>query len=81
LKRLGKKQSILIDRKIFSGKNWYYGRTYAEAPEVDGGVYLYSKNELKNGDWVLARIVSARPYSLLALNPQIIDKPPTEEVY
>ena len=42
-----------------------YGRTYAEAPEVDGTIMFSLKNKvLKPGDFTMVRITGAGPYDM-----------------
>jgi ribosomal protein S12 methylthiotransferase len=43
----------------------YYGRSYGEAPEVDGLVYISSDNPLKIGEFTDVRITRAFEYDLL----------------
>lgn len=80
LNRIGTKEIVLIDRQLSSTGNWYFGRTRSEAPEVDGGVYIFSKTPLQAGNFVTARIVSAKPYNLIALKLQTIDQLTEDEV-
>jgi ribosomal protein S12 methylthiotransferase len=44
----------------------YIGRTYADAPEVDGTVFVNSKRTLKPGDFVDVKIVDTLEYDLVA---------------
>jgi ribosomal protein S12 methylthiotransferase len=64
---VGKRLTLLVEKALLRGRNWYYGRTQYQAPEVDGGVYFQSAIVLKPGDWVTARIGAASPYNLLAV--------------
>ena len=42
-----------------------YGRTYAEAPEVDGTVMFSIKNKgLKPGDFTMIKLTGAGPYDM-----------------
>jgi ribosomal protein S12 methylthiotransferase len=66
-KYIGKEKLVLIDRKLIGRKHIYFGRTEEQAPEVDGGVYIYSKCSLQAGDWITAKIVSASNYDLNAV--------------
>lgn len=67
-KLVGKRITILIEERMKPDGNWYYGRSEFQAPEVDGGVFLYSRRSLKPGDWATAKIAAASPYNLLAIN-------------
>lgn len=44
---------------------FYYGRTYAEAPEIDGVVYFTSMEPLTIGDFVNVKILSVQDYDLI----------------
>ena len=45
---------------------WYLGRSYADAPEVDGQVFLKSDRPLSPGQFVRARVVDTTEYDLVA---------------
>lgn len=61
-KRIGTVTEALIEQ--VSG-NIAYGRTYAEAPEVDGTIMFSIKNkELKPGDFTMVKITGAGPYDM-----------------
>jgi len=61
-KLLGKTIDVLIDEK---DKDCYLGRSHYDAPEVDGLVYVRSKEPLKPGDFVKAKIVDTLEYDLI----------------
>lgn len=44
---------------------FYYGRTYAEAPEIDGLVYFTSPEPLNTGDFVKIKILNQEDYDLI----------------
>jgi len=44
---------------------FYYGRTYAEAPEIDGKVYFTSQFPLRTGDFADVRILDHQDYDLI----------------
>ncbi|MDD5432160.1 MAG: MiaB/RimO family radical SAM methylthiotransferase [Candidatus Omnitrophica bacterium] len=60
-KQLGKVIEVLIDEK---DKDIYLGRSSFDAPEVDGVVYVKSKNKLKPGDFVKVKITDTFEYDL-----------------
>ncbi len=62
---LGRELDILIDEQD-SDPHVYLGRTYADAPEVDGQVFVHSSRELKPGDFVRAKITDTYEYDLVA---------------
>ena len=59
---LGKEMDILIDED--TKKNLFTGRTEFDAPEVDGQVYIRSKNA-RVGEFLKARIVDTYEYDLV----------------
>ena len=52
-------------RPRFQGKNLWIGRTYADAPDVDGLTFVQAAN-LQPGDLAACQIVSAEGYDLVA---------------
>ena len=69
MKLCGRVFSIMVDQP--AGKaGWYYGRSCFQAPEVDGGIYFHSKEQLYPGQLIKGRIFAASPYNLLALVPK-----------
>lgn len=67
-KIIGKTLSILIEGKEEKEPNVYHGRTYMDAPEVDGMVYVTvpKGTRLSPGQFVNAQITGAREYDLIA---------------
>jgi ribosomal protein S12 methylthiotransferase len=63
-KRVGKVYDIIISNVSDDGI-FYEGRSYAEAPEIDGLVYVASSEPLEPGDVVRVRILEAREYDLI----------------
>jgi ribosomal protein S12 methylthiotransferase len=61
-KFLGQTQEVLIDTKE---KDVYLGRTQYDAPEVDGLVYVHSRNKLRPGDFVKVKITDTLEYDLV----------------
>ncbi len=43
----------------------YYGRSYADAPDVDGKVYFTSKHKIAPGDFVSVKVTEAMDYDLV----------------
>ena len=60
-KRIGQTMQVLIDEVDTEGA---IGRTYADAPEIDGVVYLNGETSLKSGDMVTVKIAHADEYDL-----------------
>jgi len=62
---LGRKIQVLIDEQNEDDKSVYVGRTYADAPEVDGQVFVHADTQLKPGDFVNAEITDTLEYDLV----------------
>lgn len=63
-KRIGKVYKAIVDGIADDGI-FYYGRTYAEAPEIDGTVYFTSPEPLDTGCLVEIRILNSEDYDLI----------------
>ncbi len=61
---LGQTVEVLVDEA--QGERLYLGRTYADAPEVDGQVFLKSTEPLQTGRMVRARVTDTTEYDLVA---------------
>ena len=70
-KRIGATMQVLIDSAPGMGKKGGAGRTYADAPEIDGIVKLLPPEKisktLKVGEFTKARIVGTQGHDLVAL--------------
>jgi ribosomal protein S12 methylthiotransferase len=62
-RKVGKEMTVLIDEVDEEGAT---GRSFADAPEIDGLVYLNGETDLKPGDLVKVRIDAADEYDLWA---------------
>lgn len=67
--QVGRRLEVLIDRDIPGQKDAYLGRSYADAPEVDGAVYV-SGEDLAPGQIVTCEIVDWRGYDLIGARYQ-----------
>lgn len=64
LKRfIGRNLEVIIEEK--SGKNSYLARSYADAPEVDGSVFVNTEKKLKIGEFVKVKIKDSLEYDLV----------------
>lgn len=63
---VGRELDVLIDSPAPDGKNLWLGRTYADAPDVDGVTFVKGAN-LRPGDLVPCEIVAAEGYDLIAV--------------
>jgi ribosomal protein S12 methylthiotransferase len=64
--QVGARLDVLIDSAVDDAEDAYVGRTYADAPEVDGVVYVTGKN-LAPGRIVPCEIVTTRGYDLIGV--------------
>jgi ribosomal protein S12 methylthiotransferase len=64
LKKLGMTFKTIVEGVADDGI-FYYGRTYAEAPEIDGVIYFTSSEPLENGDFVNVHILNTEDYDLI----------------
>jgi ribosomal protein S12 methylthiotransferase len=59
---------VLVDRAIAMGKKGGVGRTYADAPEIDGSVTILPSTKasktIKVGEFAKVRIVSVNGHDL-----------------
>jgi ribosomal protein S12 methylthiotransferase len=62
---VGAELDVLVDGRPEAGSAWYAGRSYRDAPEVDGLV-LIKADALPVGQIVRARVERALAYDLLA---------------
>jgi ribosomal protein S12 methylthiotransferase len=60
-RKVGTRQEIIIDEV---GPNVSRGRSKADAPEIDGAVYVFSRRPLRAGEIVTARIERSDEYDL-----------------
>lgn len=63
--RVGQVMDVLIDAPASATQNTWFGRTYMDAPDVDGQVMVNGSN-LSPGDLVACEIIRADGYDLVA---------------
>lgn len=61
---IGKQLMVMIEGKV-ADENAYVGRSYKDAPNVDGYVFVNTKKELMTGDFVLVKITGSYEYDLI----------------
>ena len=61
--KINENLEILIEEKI--DENNYVGRTYMDAPEIDGVTYITSDKNLNIGDFVNVKIIDSLDYDLV----------------
>jgi ribosomal protein S12 methylthiotransferase len=62
--RLYQKVEVLIEGKL-PEENVFIGRTYRDAPNVDGYIFVQSSHELISGEMVMAQVTDAKEYDLI----------------
>jgi ribosomal protein S12 methylthiotransferase len=62
-RRIGQQMSVLVESRQDSG---YLGRSYADAPEIDGLVHIATDSELNQGDFCQVQVNGADEYDLYA---------------
>lgn len=62
--KVGQVMKVLIEGKI-TDEDVYIGRTYQDAPDIDGEVFVEYEGELISGDFVDVRITAANDYDLI----------------
>ena len=60
----GREMLAMIEGKI-ADENAYVGRTYKDAPGVDGLIFINTDEELMTGDFVKVRVTGALEYDLI----------------
>jgi len=61
---IGKTVKVLIEGKL-ADEDVYIGRTYKDAPEIDGNVFVEYEGELISGDMINVKIINAYEYDLI----------------
>jgi ribosomal protein S12 methylthiotransferase len=63
-KMVGREILVMIEGKV-AGENAYVGRTYRDAPNVDGLIFVNTEEELMSGDFAKVRVTGALEYDLI----------------
>lgn len=61
---IGREFMVMIEGKLVE-EDVYIGRTYMDAPKVDGYVFVYAQDEYMSGDMVRTEIIEAKGYDLI----------------
>ena len=61
---IGKTVDVMIEGKLVK-EGVYVGRTYKDAPGVDGQVFVECENELLSGDFVSVKVTGSLEYDLV----------------
>ncbi len=62
---LGKTLTVLAESKDAGSEHRWIGRSTADAPEVDGGVFIRSSKDLKPGNFYPVHITDTKEYDLV----------------
>lgn len=62
--KIGQTMDVLIEGYLYD-EDVYIGRTYMDAPKVDGNVFVRAEEELISGDIVPVKITGANEYDLM----------------
>lgn len=61
---IGRELIVMIEGKV-ADENAYVGRTYKDAPNVDGLIFVNADEELISGDFVKVKVTGAMEYDLI----------------
>lgn len=62
--KIGTKVEVMIEGEAQKGR-YYFGRSYMDAPEIDGVIYIPNNQELKSGQFVNCKITNVTEYDLI----------------
>ena len=61
---IGREVLVMIEGKV-ADENAYVGRTYKDAPNVDGLIFVNTDEELMSGDFARVKVTGALEYDLI----------------
>jgi ribosomal protein S12 methylthiotransferase len=61
---IGQEMKVLIEGYLYD-EDIYVGRTYRDAPKIDGSVFVKAEEEIISGDFVNVKITGAQEYDLM----------------
>lgn len=61
---IGRELLVMIEGKV-ADENAYIGRTYRDAPDIDGYIFVNTDEELMTGDFARVRVTHALEYDLI----------------
>ena len=62
--RIGEIMSVMIEGKL-ADENAYVGRTYMDAPNIDGNIFITTEETLESGQFVKVKVTGASEYDLI----------------
>ena len=60
----GKVVTAMVEGKV-ADEDAYVGRTYKDAPDVDGYIFIHTEETLMTGDFVKVRVTGSYEYDLI----------------
>ena len=63
---IGREVLVMIEGKV-ADENAYVGRTYRDAPNVDGLIFINTDVELISGDFAKVKVTGALDYDLIGI--------------
>ena len=63
-KLVGKVIRVMVEGYLYDD-DIYVGRSYMDAPKVDGCIFVHAEEEIISGDFVNVRVTAAREYDLI----------------
>lgn len=64
-KMVGRTLKVMIEGRL-PEDNIYIGRTYMDAPNIDGYIFVNAEHEFMSGDFVTVKVTGAKDYDLTA---------------
>lgn len=64
-KMVGRTLKVMIEGRL-PEENVYIGRTYMDAPNIDGYIFVNADHEIMSGDFVTVKVTGAKDYDLTA---------------
>ena len=61
---VGREVLVMVEGKV-ADENAYVGRTYRDAPNVDGLIFINTDAELLSGDFAKVKVTGAVDYDLI----------------
>ena len=61
---IGQKLLVMVEGRV-ADENAYVGRTYKDAPNVDGFIFIQTDEELMTGDYVPVKVTGSYEYDLI----------------
>ena len=61
----GRRLEVMVEGQVSGEENVYVGRTYQDAPDVDGYLFFTSPAEHLSGDFVKVKVTGAKGYDLI----------------